>query len=177
MTTIEPRLNIPLATAAAMADTIVSELIDYCTYIQVAGSIRRQCPLVNDIDIVLMPKPGMRATVRDRALRTQPHVLVNGKSNLELLLHNRIRLDLWIAQDGQRTLWGQGGHNYGSLLLCRTGSRNHNIQLIDHAQRQGLRWNPYWGVYDALGACIASETEESIFAALNLPYITPEDRP
>lgn len=52
----------------------------------------------------------------------------------------------------------------------------HNIYLVEHAERQGLRWNPYWGVFDGSGRCLASADEEAIFKALGLNFIPLEKR-
>ena len=75
-----------------------------------------------------------------------------------------------------RDLLNTAPDNFGTLLLCRTGSKEHNIFLVEHAKRLNLRWNPYRGVIDGAGNVLASETEEDIFKALDLPWIQPEDR-
>lgn len=45
-----------LVTAQKRAEKIVTWLAPYCERIQIAGSIRRERPLCNDIDIVCIPK-------------------------------------------------------------------------------------------------------------------------
>ena len=163
-----------LERAMQIAARIAEELTPFCHTLQIAGSIRRQRPEVGDIDIVCLPSDshGLRA----RVLKTHPRVIADGKHNLEVTLSGGLRLDVWMAQPGQRTLFGEGGTNWGSLLLCRTGSIGHNIHLVEHAKRLGLRWNPYWGVYDGMSRCIACETEEDIFKVLKLDFIKPGDR-
>ena len=94
------------------------------------------------------------------------------------------QLDLWFAHGGEpveRDLYGnplgrQRPANFGSLLLCRTGSPGHNVFLCEHAKRRGMIWNPTRGVYDKTGTNIASETEEAIFKALGLAFVEPEKR-
>jgi DNA polymerase (family 10) len=61
------------------------------------------------------------------------------------------------------------------VVVCRTGSREHNIMLASIAKSLGLHWNPQEGVFRG-EELIASETEESIFSALGLDYERPEDR-
>ena len=163
-----------LERAMEIGAKIADELSPFCSRLQIAGSIRRQRPEVGDIDIVCLPSDstGLRA----RVLKTHPRILADGKSNLEVELKGGLRLDVWMASPGQRTLFGEGGTNWGSLLLCRTGSISHNIHLVATAKRLGLRWNPYWGVYDGMGRCIACESEEEIFTALKLEFVKPEDR-
>src|ERR1017187_2735332 len=46
-----------LAAAEKLAEKVVAELEPFCMRIAVAGSIRRQRAEVNDIDLVLIPKP------------------------------------------------------------------------------------------------------------------------
>lgn len=163
-----------LAAAQKLAAKIVEELRPFAERIEIAGSIRRQRAVVNDIDIVVLSSNPRG--LRDRVKRTGPKILADGVQNFEVELHGGTRLDLWCAAPAQRTLFGEGGTNFGSLLLCRTGSAAHNIFLVNRAKTLGLRWNPYWGVYDASGACLASETEADIFTALKLDFINPEGR-
>jgi hypothetical protein len=47
-------MNLPLATL--YAQQIVTWLTPFCERIEIAGSIRRQRPIVNDIDLVCIPK-------------------------------------------------------------------------------------------------------------------------
>lgn len=163
-----------LSRAMEIGAKIADELSPFCSRLQIAGSIRRQRLEIGDIDIVCLPSDS--AGLRARVLKTHPRILANGQHNLQVELKGGVRLDVWMAQLGQRTLFGEGGTNWGSLLLCRTGSISHNIHLVETARLLGLRWNPYWGVYDGMGRCIACETEEEIFAALKLDFIKPEDR-
>jgi DNA polymerase/3'-5' exonuclease PolX len=66
--------------------------------------------------------------------------------------------------------------NWGSVLLCRTGSVRHNLWLIKAAEHLGLKWKPHDGVLDAAGNIIASATEADIFAALHTDFVAPERR-
>jgi len=173
----EPAARIPLDRALPLAEKIVLELTPFCEKIQIAGSIRRQRPDVGDIDIVAIPSH--RGLMRDRMLRTHPRILKDGNSCLIVELAGRygpIQVDLWLASAGHGDLFTPTPTNFGSLLICRTGSVSHNIFLVEHAKRMNLRWNPYWGVFDQFGKCIASETEESIFQALKLDFVPPELR-
>lgn len=160
--------------AMTLAEKFANELSPFCLRLQIAGSIRRQRLQVGDIDIVCLPSDPRG--LRERVLKTHPRVLADGRQNLEVELKGGLRLDVWMASLGQRTLFGDGGTNWGSLLLCRTGSTSHNIFLVETAKRMGLRWNPYWGIYDGMGHCIACETEEEIFKALKLDFVKPEAR-
>ena len=163
-----------LEPAEALARKIMEQIAPYCKKVEIAGSIRRRRAEVNDIDIVCLPTD--KAALRARVLRTQPRIVGDGQWNLEVELTGGVRLDVWMASPGERTLFGTGGTNYGSLLLCRTGSVRHNIKLIEHAKERGLVWDPYWGVKDTKGDVIACETEEQIFKALGLAFVPPTER-
>lgn len=64
--------------------------------------------------------------------------------------------------------------NFGSLLLLRTGSREHNVYLIEHAKQTGLRWDPYHGMFDGHGKRLAVAEVADIFKVLELDFVPPE---
>ena len=64
--------------------------------------------------------------------------------------------------------------SYGAALQYFTGSKAHNIVIRRMAQEQGLKINEY-GVFRG-DERIAGETEESVYAAVGLPWIPPELR-
>jgi DNA polymerase (family 10) len=166
--------------AEKLAAKIVAALAPYCERIEIAGSIRRRRPLVNDIDIVCLPKPGDVAPLRERVL-TQTSPITEGKEVILTRLKNGVQLDLWLAHQPKKDLFTTTPTNFGSLLLCRTGSKEHNIWLVEHAKRLGLSWNPHHGVFGTcprrgVNACLASATEEEIFAVLKLDFVPPERR-
>ncbi|GAI89691.1 unnamed protein product, partial [marine sediment metagenome] len=50
------RGKIALERAQKVADAVMERLIPYCQRIDIAGSIRKGKPWVNDVDLVLVPK-------------------------------------------------------------------------------------------------------------------------
>jgi DNA polymerase (family 10) len=165
--------------AHKLALAIQEQLAPFCEPIEIAGSIRRARPEVNDLDLVLLPKPGQRETIKARC-RQKCRVVTEGEQNCiyELpLAEGRVwQLDLFFARPVIQDLLGSEPGNFGSLLLCRTGSKEHNIYLIEHAKRLGLIWQPYRGVIGTGGRVLASESEAEIFTALDLAFIPPEKR-
>lgn len=171
-------MSIPLAKADRLAERIVAELAPFCSAIQVAGSIRRRRPFVGDVDIVCLPHPGQTLALVARA-RLATTLVRGGAQEQVLRLRDGTQLDLWIANQPTADLLDARPTNFGSLLLCRTGSREFNIWLIEHAKRMGLKWNPHHGVFRSTGNrsdCLASATEEDIFRILDLDFIPPERR-
>lgn len=170
-----------LAEAEKLAEKITAQLAPFCERLEIAGSIRRRREWVNDIDLVALPKPGQLEAFRERVTRhTTP--VISGAQNLIVRLGSLagskppVQLDIFIAQPAERDLVTSKPGNFGSLLLCRTGSKEHNVYLVQYAKPLGLTWNPYHGVYDGHGHCLASETEQDIFAALTLDFVPPEKR-
>src|SRR5205823_12049549 len=62
-------MPLPLAQAEKHAAKILAELAPFCERIEIAGSIRRRRPTVNDIDFVALPHAGKVNALRERILR------------------------------------------------------------------------------------------------------------
>ncbi len=144
-----------------MAEKIAGELTPFCDRIEIVGSIRRQRPVVNDVDIVVLPKAHQFFALQERC-KQNCTVVTAGEQNQ-------------IYRRPTEELFTRTPTNFGSLMVCRTGSKEHNIYLCQRAESLGMRWNPYHGVFER-GKCIACETEEEIFTALQLDFVEPEKR-
>jgi len=163
--------------ARTLAEKIVTELTPFCAKIAVAGSIRRECRTVNDIDLVLIPKSYLRPIV-DRV--TQKWKQIAGEKgdarNLRFISLGGFQLDIFVAHDEIVDLVATTPTNWGAVLLCRTGSRQHNQQLCTHAHTKSLKFAPYRGVVDRTDKIIGSATEEEIYGALGLKWRAPKER-
>jgi len=166
-------MTMDLKTAEEKAAKVVEFLAPFCARIDIAGSIRRRRPQVGDIDLVIEPKPGKKRFIRDRCLSWKPQIITDGDVNL-LFTVKGVQIDIFFADEPGLDLFAEPG-NFGSLFICRTGSKEFNIQLASRALKRGLHWNPYRGVVQK-GKIIASHTEEAVFKALGLAWIKPEDR-
>jgi DNA polymerase (family 10) len=166
-------MTMDLASAEQKAVKVVESLRVFCGKIEIAGSIRRRRPEVGDIDLVIEPLPGKRRYIRDRCLSWAPRLLEDGQVNL-LFEVKGVQIDIFFADEPGKDLFAEPS-NFGTLLICRTGSKDFNISLAARAKGRGLHWNPYRGVVEH-GSVIASATEEAVFKALGLAWIKPEDR-
>jgi DNA polymerase (family 10) len=167
-------MTLTLTQADKLAAKVTAELKPFCDRIEIAGSVRRRRPSVNDIDIVVLPRPDQVNALRERVLRhTEP--ISDGPQVILTRLANGMQLDLWIAQQPHKDLFSQTPTNFGVLLLSRTGSKEHNIWLCQRAESLGRRLNPHHGVFEG-SKLLASATEEEVFEALDLDFIAPEKR-
>lgn len=189
-------MNLP--SARFLANRIRDELAPFCDRIEIAGSIRRQRPTVNDIDIVCLPRGAQGK--HDVIERCQHHARCSktGEQYRVFTLENGLQLDLWLAHPAERDIFDhEAPDNFATLLVCRTGSKEFNVMLARRARELSLHWNPHAGLMKLtghafidgrgpdgrrLGACvpvgsyIPTDTEEDFFRALSLEYVKPEDR-
>ena len=166
--------NLDRSEVEPLAFKIVKTIGAYCTRVEVAGSIRRRRPSVNDIDIVVQPKPNSWVQLI-KAIRREFDAVTEKQGEKLATLYvsfagkpgqGYLQIDLYRAN---RNTWG-------ILLLIRTGSAEHNIYLAKLALRKGYRLAYSKGLLNEGGEIIASETERDVFQALGLDYIPPEER-
>ena len=157
-----------------LAFKIVSVIDPYCTRAEVAGSIRRRKPMVNDIDIVVQPKPQCWVQII-KEIRHEFDAITEKQGEKLATLYvpfaskqgqGHLEVDLYRASHS----------TWGILLLIRTGSAEHNIYLCNLAIRKGYRLAYSKGLLNEKGDVIASKTERDVFQALGLEYIPPHDR-
>ena len=157
-----------------LAFKIISVVEPYCLKAQVAGSIRRRKPAVNDIDIVVQPKPYSWIQII-KAIRREFDAITEKQGEKLATLYvpfaskqgqGHLQVDLYRAS--KRT--------WGVLLLIRTGSAEHNIYLCNLAIRKGYRLAYSKGLLTEKGEVIASKTERDVFQALGLEFIPPQNR-
>ena len=169
-----------LREAVTLAAKIKAELEPFSERIEIAGSIRRQRPEVGDIDLVILPKPGQLSAIKARCLQ-RCSAVTDGDQNFIVRMpavgpFAGVQVDIFFAHHATKDFFQTVPGNFGTLLLCRTGSKEHNIFLVEHAKRFGMSWNPYRGVINPEGYVLASETEAEVFSALGLGFIPPESR-
>ena len=146
--------------AKTIAAALVAELEPYCQKVMVAGSIRRQRPGVNDIDIVLIPANQGRLAVKLHELG-----MLGGSKLLRAFYHGA-PVDLYLATE----------ETFPMLLLVRTGSAAFNRDLAIRAKQMGLHFSAAGQGILKNGVRVAWQSEEGILAALGLPFIPPEKR-
>lgn len=164
-----------LEKAKAIANEVVDKLKPFCERIVVAGSIRRHKSIVHDIDIVCIPANQGQFI---EALKAMGKIEMGGEKLIRVKLPS-IMLDIYIASPS----------TWATLLLIRTGSKEHNIKLCSRAKSMGMKLHAdgsglfklveqksIFGEMPPREERIAGDTEQSIFEALKLQYLEPEKR-
>lgn len=159
--------HMDLKQAEDLGKQIISVLLTrHVEKAEIAGSVRRRRPQVNDLDIVVIPKTWMWASI-PTALKHLDLEFVRGKNEQFTFIHEKDCFTVDIYRATPQT--------WGTLLLIRTGSKMHNIKLCMRARELGLMLSAKSGVLHD-GVIIASRTEEEMFKALQMDYVPPEHR-
>jgi len=155
-----------LAVAGHYADALVAHLqrAKGVERTVIAGSYRRMRETVGDLDILVEGRKGNRAVEQLTRYAEVEEVLSSGTTRASVRLRGGLQIDLRVVAPG----------SFGAALVYFTGSKAHNITLRRLAQDRGLKINEY-GVFRG-DERIAGDTEESVYAALDLPWIEPELR-
>ena len=180
-----------LGDAIPLAERVMAHLRESAAVDQVdaAGSLRRWRATIGDVDVLVASSEG--EAVVDHFTEFDAETIEAGTSKASLRA-NGIRVDLRVVVPDE----------WGAALQYFTGSRDHNIRLRNRAIERDLKVNEY-GVFDVsavddpdagegtdgsrtssdesdgsqrVGERVAGETEESMYAALDLPLIPPELR-
>jgi DNA polymerase (family 10) len=130
----------------------------------VAGSYRRCRETLGDLDIPVTAREPAAAIARFVAYDEVAQVQSQGDTRATVILRCELQVDLR-AVDAQ---------SYGAALHYFTGNKAHNIAVRTLGRNRGLKMNEY-GVFRGANR-VAGETEESVFAAVDLPWIPPELR-
>ncbi len=142
--------------------------------VTVAGSYRRRLETVGDIDFLVVSDEAA-VVMRDFVNHTDVERILNhGDTKSSVMLRMGIQADLRIV----------AAESYGAALQYFTGSKDHNIAFRSRALEYDYTVNEY-GVFhrttdedgDATaGEKVAGETEEEMYAAIDLDWVPPELR-
>ena len=145
-------------------ELILRKIAPYITRGRLAGSIRRKKPIVRDIDIVI-ESPLINIDKLKNELSKLGTLKLKGDKLIRILTPDNAQVDIYIASK----------ENYESLLLIRTGSKEHNIKLTTRAQSLNYKLTAN-GLIDNKTGSIIAKSEKDIFKALKMNYVEPEKR-
>lgn len=155
--------------AAGAAQELSAHLgaVDGVQRVTPAGSLRRGKETVGDLDL-LVTGEGANAALDAFVKHPRVHDVIGHGSNKA-----SARFGLEGLQVDVRAV---PESSFGAALQYFTGSKEHNVQLRQRAQKMGLTLNEY-GLFRVAGeSLVAAATEEEIYAALGLCWIPPELR-
>jgi len=166
-----------LAEARPYGERIRDYLADVAAVDEVAlaGSIRRWRATIGDVD-VLVGSADDEAVVAAFTDWEAADTVIEAGTNKASLRTDGFRVDLRVVVTEE----------FGSALQYFTGSKDHNVAVRNRAIERDLKMNEY-GTFDVsevadadagqrVGERVAGRTEESMYAALDLPWIPPELR-
>lgn len=171
-------MNLELATT--IANEVLRELEPHFTKSLICGSIRRKCELINDIDIVAIPKPENKYQFGEADLNYTIKKMHEGGMMYaeQFLLGPKIKrfkfrdimIDLYLADE----------NTFETLVLIRTGSRQFNIRLTTSAIRKGWKLfadgSGLWSMHKEDKVMLVDNTEIGIIQKLLPGYVEPVGR-
>ncbi|QDU77045.1 DNA polymerase/3'-5' exonuclease PolX [Bremerella volcania] len=159
----------------AKADKLVQRLREHLESVKgiekltFAGSYRRGKETVGDIDILTVAESSTEAMDCLAEFPEMEEVIARGDTKMSIRLASNMQVDLRVVP----------AKSYGAASLYFTGSKEHNVKIRGIAKQRGMKINEY-GVFrvneDGSETFIAGETEEDVYAALDLPWFPPELR-
>ena len=165
-------------------DDLIAPLLDHLrgqatiTRLEVAGSLRRRLETIGDIDLLATAADPATAMAHFTAFGGVAEITMSGETRGSVVLKSGLQVDLRIVPE----------ESWGAALQYFTGSKAHNVKLRKRAVGLGLSISEYGVVQpDASGAKdadagriqgrhVAGDTEQSVYAAVGLPWIPPELR-
>jgi DNA polymerase (family X) len=131
-----------------------------------AGSVRRRCETVKDLDLIATAAdpPALTAFFAGRPWVAE--VVAHGPTKATVVSHEGLRFDLRVVPP----------ESYGSLLQHFTGSKEHNVALREDAVRRGLSVSEYGVLEVESGQSVTAASEEELYERLGYSWIAPELR-
>jgi DNA polymerase (family X) len=160
--------RVPIVTALPVAERIVAALrpiagVDDVAY---AGSLRRFREDIGDVDVLVAATDHAPARDALLALDEVDRVIGSGPTKTSIVTRDGVQVDLRVVAPD----------SFGAALVYFTGSKAHNIRLRQRALERDLTLNEYGLARQDDGHVVAAATEAEVYAALDLPWITPELR-
>jgi len=167
----------PLSVGLELARAVTSELSPYCNRVAIAGSVRRRRPIVGDVELVCVPKPG-RATqgqvgMFDSELHAEPvddqltaylRDQVHDPTSPWALRPNANGIPTFGAAnkyllygDGPVDIFTAHPSTFGMLFFVRTGDAEWVVRAMAELKRQGRHGHPYGGVEVTVDGDVTAE--------------------
>ncbi len=136
--------------------------------IDLAGSLRRRKKTVGDIDLLVSADKRFWSALHEPSTKFDEvqDILLKGETKSSMILKNAKQADFRTVEP----------HQWGSVLQCFTGSKEHNVRIRDIAKAKRLRLSEY-GVFRAdTEEWLGGRTEEEVYELLGMDCPPPELR-
>lgn len=187
--------RLPLGTAMPIGERVVEYMlkVEGVRQAAFAGSLRRGKESIGDIDVLVVATDPQRAHKAFCTMDGVADVIASGESKSSVLMSLPSQRGRWARAAGENAapavqvdLRVVQPEAWGAALLYFTGSKEHNVLLRQRAIDRGMTLNEY-GLFEdddpQAGppqkrgiAPKASQTEEQVYAALDLQWLPPEIR-
>jgi len=138
-----------------IAEAFKGKVKGQCHQIEIVGSIRRGRPVINDVDIVSIPRDPRTFLCGLRALMRGQQIIRFEEGGA--------KIDLYLATP----------ETFEVLRLIRTGSAQHNVKLATIAKRRGWQLKFGEGLITPEGTVTS---ERGILEKVLGRYVPPEER-
>ena len=179
-------IDYPHELASELADRYATDLLAVCERVQVVGSVRRQKPVVHDLEILVIPKqtivndmfgtPINAESILDRDLvrlasRWGAVIMTNGQRLKKLHTAEGLMLEICVSDE---TRWPVE-------VVIKTGPAEFSQKIVTHRQKGGYlpTWATIkdgWKVFKGDGAQVKFDDEAAFLVFLGLGWVKPEDR-
>lgn len=164
-----------LRTRWADAEQVVGAVLAYMNLhrgirqIEAAGSYRRGCETIGDLDFLVEAKEPDAVMDHFGKFPGIGEVIARGDTKMSVRLATGMQMDLRVVPK----------ESFGAALQYFTGSKAHNVRLRGLAKKKQLKISE-WGIFqveaDGAETYLAGKKEREIYDALELPYFPPEIR-
>lgn len=167
----------PYADVLPVAQHIVSQLQPFCDRIEIAGSLRRQRPMIGDIEIVALPtrtlnlfrQPTDKPTQLDLFLREKlgPNLGKDG-DKYKQFTYGRFQVDLFLPASPD---------HWACVYLIRTGSHDFNMFIMSYQSRQRRVTFRHGQLFERHSETpLHTPDETAVFDHLHMDFVPPEKR-
>lgn len=156
----------PLGIALPIAEELVVQLRELPGVARAvpAGSLRRWCETVGDIDILVQADNGEATLEAFTRFPQVKDVMAAGSTKASVRVVDDVQVDVRVVP----------AESFGAALQYFTGSKAHNVRLRERAVKRKCKLNEY-GLFHG-DEQIAGRDEEAIYAKLGLNFVPPELR-
>jgi DNA polymerase (family X) len=165
---VTERGRVLLGKALPAVERAVAELREHpaAERVSEAGSVRRRCETVRDLDIIATASDPAALTAHFVELPWVAEVAAHGSTKATVVSHDGLRFDLRVVPP----------ESYGNLLQHFTGSKAHNVALREEAVGRKLSISESGVKNVETDEVFRAVSEEELYEFLGYNWIPPELR-